>query len=736
MKKTACMMALLLLLTSTAACGVKEQPEESGTAVTQTQDVSDIVLKDTSFLGAYENSISNIPFVPSKISPSVANYEIKPDLSNIANIKEFGTFTKEQTEALVNNGFVICATKPVNGEFTYDQIFQLYDQNSYDFIPSFVTGDSMTHIFHIFYDFLLRDIEKNQLFTKLQDMTAKLLASNIETYNKLTNEKMKELQLKNVAYFGVAARLADLKNIKIPSEAQGIVEAELRNIEAKTLSDSHVVNDKLDYSQFTVRGHYTRDKTLEKYFMTTMYYGQLGFYPFRDDKMDEAMVLRAMLISDSVYKDKTVFETWSEVTDPIDYLVESAEDLTVRDYGKILYGIYGRNPDLNQLDNPEDIKKAARLIQALPVPVIAPAKGRSFRFIPQRAVMDSVLMQNIIEISTPEQLSRRPIYSGLDLMTAFGSKKAKEIQYADPYNRIWDQYEKKTEENIKTVQSFTEEDWQKNMYRGWLWMLTSYTQEFEEGYPMFMRNDAWRTKDLASALGSWAELKRDTVLYGKQVSMQMGGGYEDELPIGYVEPNLELFEKLSWLLKNTKENLLARDLLEPKGAKKLEQFQELTDECIRLIKKQLSNERFTDEEKQSLFEIGGRMESICISFVEGDQDQLRYWSEIENDADRRMPIIADLMTTAENAAGIPPNKVLSAASGAPNEIYVVYPQNGKLYMGRGGVFSYHEFLSDNRQTDEEWQETLLRTGHELPAWEKEIVHDKKSEIPGGAPIGY
>ena len=65
-------------------------------------------------------------------------------------------------------------------------------------------------------------------------------------------------------------------------------------------------------------------------------------------------------------------------------------------------------------------------------------------------------------------------------------------------------------------------------------------------------NEAWKTKDLVSALGSYTELKHDTVLYGKQSMAEMGGGSPDEIPKSYVEPNLELYEKLSWLLEYTK----------------------------------------------------------------------------------------------------------------------------------------------------------------------------------------
>ncbi|NLH95895.1 MAG: DUF3160 domain-containing protein [Clostridiaceae bacterium] len=48
---------------------------------------------------------------------------------------------------------------------------------------------------------------------------------------------------------------------------------------------------------------------------------------------------------------------------------------------------------------------------------------------------------------------------------------------------------------------------------------------------------------------------------------------------------------------------------------------------------------------------------------------------------------------------------------------VVVPTGGKLYLTRGAVFSYYEFTSNKRITDEEWQ-AMLKEGRQpaLPDW--------------------
>ena len=326
--------------------------------------------------------------------------------------------------------------------------------------------------------------------------------------------------------------------------------------------------------------------------------------------------------------------------------------------------------------------------------------GKSFRFMPQRAVMDSVLMQNVVDIARDDKPSDRPIYSGLDLMTAFGSVKAREIQKEDPYNSHWDKYKERTDENISTVEKMENLDWQKNMYRGWLWMLKSF-----------------------------AELKHDTVLYGKALMAEMGGGGDTDIPKSYVEPNVELYEKLNWLLEFTKVNLKNRDMLSEKYEEKINNFQAMVVKFRDLSIKELQNEPLTEDEINDLLYIGGEMERIMVDFVESsDENEVMYWYEIQNSTDRRMPVVVDLMRVVENSVGLPKDEIFSIGTGKPTEIFVIYPHEGKLYMGRGATFSYYEFLNKERLTDEVWQKMVYDEATDFPTWYKDLVTEEKEAI--------
>ena len=696
-----------------------------------------IELQDTKFLDEMENKTTYIDYKLSDFTPSIEDYKIAEDFSNVVNFSKFGNFTDKQKEMLLKNGFVI--TKPKNLEdneymeepwnYEFDQIHQIYEDNEYQYIASFVTTDSVTHIFHIFYDGFLRNLEKDELYPKSIDLNKNLLAENISLYDELQNERLKDLQIKNIAFIATGLKLLGEEPENLPGKAKELVDEEMKNVSQGEVWPSNISERNVDYSQLKPRGHYTRSEELKKYFSGTMYFGQVGLFIENDGKPDEDSILQGLLLTHSIYKNPEILKTWEDLVEPIDFLVESADDLSIREYARTLYGVYGKDFDINKLDDEKNLSSAYKVLGEYPDPQVAGFMGKSFRFMPQRAVMDSVLMQNVVDIARDDKPSDRPIYSGLDLMTAFGSVKAREIQKEDPYNSHWDKYKERTDENISTVEKMEDLDWQKNMYRGWLWMLKSYDQKFGEGYPMFMRNDAWERKDLVSALGSFAELKHDTVLYGKALMAEMGGGGDTDIPKSYVEPNVELYEKLNWLLEFTKVNLKNRDMLSEKYEEKINNFQAMVVKFRDLSIKELQNEPLTEDETLDLLYIGGEMERLMVDFVESsDENQISYWYEIQNATDRRMPVVVDLMRVVENSVGLPKDEIFSIGTGKPMEIFVIYPHQGKLYMGRGATFSYYEFLNKERLTDEDWQKMVYDEATDFPTWYKDLVTEEKEAI--------
>lgn len=710
---------LLVMVMVLTACAPKDVPKDV------TKDVvPEVVVNEAVSLGSielFENTEVKVPFEKTQYEKLVKAYSVNKDLSNIENLSIFGDFSKEQKELLYRNSFVVNPTEQ-------GQLFYIYEENEYKAIPSFITTDSVLQVYHIFYDYTLRILESEKLLGVLEKLTEKMLEDSVKLYEKIDNTEVKAAQLKNIAFFSIA-QLALEKELPdgVPIEAKTIAIKELEKINNHLGFEESILypNFDLDYSQYTPRGHYTRSEDLTRYFKAMMWYGQAPFpLYFQEPERNIEQTLQSLLITYSIYSDKENFERWENIYEPTNFFVGSSDDLGIYEYGELLFKIFGKEIDLNKLNDPEKLNEFYSQADKLPEPKIKGKftsvripVGKQFRFLGQRYLIDSDIIQELVEPIV------RPVPSGLDVMAVLGSDMALDIQLEKEENQHWESYESEALRLKSKFAKLSEEEWKKNMYNGWLWTLKGYLQPFTEGYPSFMTNIDWAKKDLNTALGSWSELKHDTILYGKQSGAEMGGEwYEDVL--GYVEPNIEVYEKLLWLNKFSRENLKSRGLSIESIDDKMEQFETHLEFLINCSVKQLRNEELTKEEYEQIQYFGGVLEGLSSSFA---GDGLR-WFEITSETDKHMAVIADYHTIAPNP--LSDGGYMEAGVGPAYEIYVVVPIKGKLYLTRGAVFSFHEFISDERLTDEKWQ-ALLKDDKAppMPEWTNNFIKSGKGELP-------
>jgi hypothetical protein len=276
----------------------------------------------------------------------------------------------------------------------------------------------------------------------------------------------------------------------------------------------------------------------------------------------------------------------------------------------------------------------------------------------------------------------------------------------------WTEY--KTE-RAKLTEQFAKvkaETWTSNLYWSWLNSLRALLEPAPEGYPSFMRNAAWEDKSLHTALGSWAELRHDTVLYGKQSGAEMGDGSEPAPYKGYVEPNVRFWDRMLNLTRQSREGLISRKLMPENLEDKFTSFEEILSSLKQISEKELKNEKLTEDEYETIRHIGGTLEYMTLSVMTGQPDT---W-ELVNETDKDMAIAADVHTGGD--------KVLEEAVGHANEILVVVPVEGKLVLTRGAVFSYYEFThpSADRLTDEKWQKIVnTNRAPAPPIWTKSFL---------------
>src|SRR5690606_22604838 len=124
--------------------------------------------------------------------------------------------SNEQRARLAESGFVI--SPGVEKEF-----FTVYEKARYSNVPTFVTSDSMLHVYHLLFDKVLRTAERDAFIGLLQQLNEALLAQTDAQYQTLRGTAWEDAALRSVAFIGVGSRLLD-PDIAIPDYAIELVE--------------------------------------------------------------------------------------------------------------------------------------------------------------------------------------------------------------------------------------------------------------------------------------------------------------------------------------------------------------------------------------------------------------------------------------------------------------------------------------------------------------------------------
>ncbi len=644
-----------------------------------------------------------------KIKPALPAYSLKANLSNVQNLKLYkGLLDAQMIPLIAKNGFVVTPTD-------YTQMFYVYENNEYqrpEKIPSFITSDSMLHTYHVFYDYTLREVEAGKLSDAAAKLTTAMLEASKKQLTTVSGADLKDAATRNVAFFTVGKALL----AGVTKDTNPMANADLKLIAKHAdITDSAVTGAKMDFSQFVPRGHYTRSEKLKKYFMAMMWYG-LSPFPAKSPKASLQAILMTKALQSASVGGTSALKLWDTIYEPTAFYVGTADDYTYNHYIKVLDKVYGKNSSVNQLADQSKLEMFTAEVAKLPAPGIdngAGTGGRQFRFMGQRFIPDSRIMRQM----TDDLVTERGIPRGLDIFAAMGSDRA--LSHLKKYDNVdrFANYDVQMAKMRKEMAEKPRSTWQSNLYYGWLWSLQSVVEPAPKGYPSFMTNDAWLDKSLFTALGSWTELRHDTILYAKQSVSECGGDSEaPPTPKGYVEPNLEFWTRLQWLNKYTMDGLNSRGLLSEETKDKFTRMDDWLSFCRKITIKELTGKPVTKEEYDQICLYGAELESLVISFSGGD---------LLSDTDKDMALIADVHT--DGSTGV----CLEEATGRAAAIYVVVPIQGKLYLTRGAVYTHYEFEwpSSDRLTDEAWQK-MLKSGKtpKLADWIKSFFAGKKQKL--------
>ena len=627
---------------------------------------------------------------------AVAPYQVNSDLSNVKDVDRY-YFYEEQIQKLAENYFLV-------SEGQSSEFFDIYESNRYGQVPNFITADSMMHTYHLYFAMLQKKMEKQSLYGAAEEMTSMLLEDSQKQYDLLKGSEWEEAAKLNVAYFGIAARLLNL-NAQVPDYAQDLVTEEYDKImDASGIDVSLIMDSPEDYSQYKPRGYYDGDEQLERYFRVMMLYGHLNYA-----QTSETMNRCALLLTLALKENEACRTKWGNVYGVTAFLVGQSDDLSYFEYLPAIDKAYGETATVKDLIGDQSaFQEYLGGIYALRTPEINSVvfednegetdrrtDSKGFRFMGQRFTMDAAAFTQLTysQVKPSEDGDKRMLPDGLDVPAAFGSDLALELLVEkgnDKYPNYLDNM-MKMRSKVQNADGY----WTSSLYGGWLYTLMPLLETKGEGYPSFMTNQNWQKKSLEGFLGSWTELKHDTILYAKQSMAEMGGGDDDTIydDRGYVEPQPELYARLYALTKTTMEGLEERGYLGENEKSGLERLAELSMRLRDISVKELQNEKLTDEDYELIRDYGGSLEHLWYDTIK-DETSRTY----VDSAEFPMALVADVATD--------PNGVcLEEAIGGASRIYVIFPIDGELHIGVGGVYNYYQFVQpiSNRMTDKEWR---------------------------------
>jgi hypothetical protein len=241
--------------------------------------------------------------------------------------------------------------------------------------------------------------------------------------------------------------------------------------------------------------------------------------------------------------------------------------------------------------------------------------------------------------------------------------------------------------------------WNVNLYWSWLYTLRALLDNIPDGYPNFMRTPAWQRRQLHTALASWAQLRHDTILYGEQVNVTVGGIGPPVPPPGYIEPLPVFWARLLSLTQMTSLGLYNLNVLTPEAHQRFTELEELLQNMLAIVAKQLTNEQLSTEDKKYIKNISTTLNSI----IAGTEDMAI-----------KTTLVADVLTNPAE------EQVVEEATGRVDLAIVACSMpDGNVFLAVGPVLSYYEFKQpmSNRLTDEAWRLMLDSPNiPERPKW--------------------
>jgi hypothetical protein len=663
------------------------------------------------------------------------NVSLPVSLLKITNAQVLEGLTEAQRSFLSQNGFTVIHSQEAQfGDIRVETARRTGQ-------PYYLTTDAAFHALHLLFDDLLKALEKEKLRPMMVDITQATLAEVQSYLPAVQGTQLEAETVQAAAYLSVALKLFNPEAEIDPLVADLVAQQVSQVMDAGGKAYSVIFPGfEDDYGAYKPVGHYAGDPELEAYYRGMTWYGRVHFL-LSGDAPSRLPLIVTLGLRRAQVADGSAAESWAFIHKTLNFMVGPSDDLGPLEYADLMDAVYGENLIIQDIADETRWQEFRSRSDQLPAPQInslfidstvdlAPAKG--WRFMGQRFTLDGLIFQNLIfdRVKAREDGTRREFPSGLDVMAAFGSAPAM-ATLTDMGATSFPNYTEQMTKMQQAAQAQPETQWLGRFYDTWLYSFFPLLKAKDASFPAYMQTSAWSYKDLNAALGSWAELKHDTVLYTKMPEMAGGGGPPMSGPApSYVEPDPVAFYRMAYMAKMLSCGLQQIVLIgpcqegginPPEGtdlgsyvygmANLAFRFQTFGDIAV----KELAGQPLTEEDNDAI--------SICLGMIECMNTDTGY---LQPQGEMPKPPVIAAVSGANDS-------VLEVGVGYVDRIYVVVPLEGKWQVAQGGIFSYYEFNQprDQRLTDEEWRTRLAGPdAPSLPAWASNFV------LQGGNPTAW
>jgi hypothetical protein len=638
------------------------------------------------------------------------------------------SLTTSERARLVQTGFVILPRHEYPGfPYAYDEI---YSQD----LPVFVSADMILEAVHRSYDSILQALEQTELTPRLDRLLSRLsdrLAS--ARFGADDTTLAADLDL----YLTVGRRL--LGGATYPpvrgADAAAVSDLVERAEAGKNSSSVELFGTEreLDFSQFEPRGHYRDDAQLERYFRAMIWFGRAdlrlietlpsGARVLRRRQLDVALGLGELMDSESL-------ADWNALDTVIGAFAGEHDYMTVPELDGLLakLGVSERSR-VAELDDSRvaqtivgesyGAQRIASQLMSNDSDQSTLALDASFALFGQRYVVDSHVLSNVVYDRVPTRV--RP--NSLDVaFAALGNDQALELLSDElelPH------YAGQLAAMRTLVEAHPAGQWQSNLYTSWLAALRTLSPDApgnalsDEHLPTPARTELWGRRLLNTQLGSWAQLRHDTILYAKQ---SYTTGSLCEFPDAYVDPYPEFFHALGRFAELGQRALGTLELgPDSEVGERIRRYFESLAQVMGRLGRMAEAQR--TGAPHSVEDVAFINQAIALRpGCGGFSGQDGWYAQLFFDdaqSIEQAPTIADVHSDPGGDSPVARNaNVLHVGTGLPRLMVTVVDSctGPRAYVG--AVFDYQEQFTDGltRLTDEEWGKLVGQGVRWEPAW--------------------